>query len=69
MRITVARVPRPNVVQTVDVPEASTAGEVVRLVGAHPDQVVVIRGETPLPLDAPICEHDVLRIVNVFSGG
>jgi sulfur carrier protein ThiS len=69
VKVTVARVPRPNVSEALDVPEAATVAEVVRRVGAHPDQVIVIRDETPIPLDASVREGDVLRLVNVFSGG
>lgn len=69
MQVTVSRVPRPNVAQILDVASAATVGDVVRQVGAHPDQVIVIRGETPVPLDARVADRDVLRIVNVFSGG
>lgn len=67
--MTVARVPRPNVVHAIDVPAGATVADVVKKVGAHPDQVIVIRDEQPIPLDASINEGDVLRVVNVFSGG
>lgn len=67
--MTVSRVPRPNVIQSLDVPQESTVADVVRKMGAHPDQVIVIRDERPLPIDAAVREGDVLRVVNVFSGG
>lgn len=69
VKVTVARVPRPNVSQTLDVPSGTEVGDIVRQVGAHPDAVIVIREERPLPLDAPVRDGDVLRVVNVFSGG
>ena len=69
MQVTVARVPRPNVSQSIDMPAGATISDVVKKVGAHPDQVIVIRDERPLPLDASVREGDVLRVVNVFSGG
>lgn len=69
MQVTVARVPRPNVAQAFDVPESATVESVLRLVGAKPDAVIVLRGETPIPLDARLESGDVLRVVNVFSGG
>lgn len=69
MRITVARVPRPNVAQDFDVPETATVEAVLRLVGAKPDAVIVLREETPIPLDARLESGDALRIVSVFSGG
>ncbi len=69
MQVTVARAPRPNVAQAIDVPVGASVADVVRKVGAHPDQVIVIRNEQPIPLDACVHEGDVLRLVNVFSGG
>ena len=69
MNVTVARVPRPNVAQALEVPLGATVVDVVRRVGALPDQVIVIRDERPLPLDAPLHEGDRLQVVNVFSGG
>jgi sulfur carrier protein ThiS len=69
VQVTVARVPRPNVAQSFEVQEGASVADVVRKVGAHPDQVIVIRGEQPMPLDALVREGDVLRVVNVFSGG
>lgn len=69
MQVTVARVPRPNVAQNFEVPAGASVADVVRHVGAHPDQVIVIRDEQPIPLDASVREGDVLRLINVFSGG
>lgn len=69
MQVTVARVPRPNVAQSFEVPAGAKVSDVLRKVGAHPDQVIVVRNEQPLPVDAPVNEGDVLRVVNVFSGG
>ena len=69
MQVTVARVPRPNVAQSFEMPSDAKVADVIRKVGAHPDQVIVIRNEQPIPLDAAVNEGDVLRVVNVFSGG
>ena len=69
VQVTVARVPRPNIAQAIDVPPGASVADVVKKVGAHPDQVIVIRDEQPIPLDASVSEGDVLRVVNVFSGG
>lgn len=69
VKVTVARVPRPNVAQSIEVPSGASIADVVRQVGAHPDQVIVIRNELPVPLDAAANEGDLLRLVNVFSGG
>lgn len=69
MQVTVSRVPRPNVPQTLELGPTATVADIVGLIGAHPDQVIVIRDESPVPLDAPVADKDVLRVVNVFSGG
>jgi sulfur carrier protein ThiS len=69
VQVTVARVPRPNVSQRLEIRSDAKVADVVRQVGAHPDQVIVLRDEQPIPLDAGLNEGDVLRVVNVFSGG
>lgn len=69
MLIHVARIPRPNVEEPVTVPEAATVATVLRLLKIPPDAVLVVRGEDPVPLDAPVAEGERLKIVTVFSGG
>lgn len=69
MQVHVTRVPRPNTTQPVEVREGATVAEVLRRIQVPVDAVVVIRGETPIPADAPVSEGDRLRVVNVFSGG
>lgn len=63
------RVPRPNVAQPVSVKEGSSVLEVLRALAIPPDAVVVLREESPVPVDASVREGDRLRVVNVFSGG
>lgn len=69
MVVHVVRIPRPNVAQSVPVPSGTTVAAVLRLLQIPPDAVVVIRGEDPVPLDAPVSEGETLRVINVFSGG
>ncbi len=50
-------------------PEGSTVGSVLDLLGLHPDAHIVVRGRAPVPIDSPLVPGDRLRIVKVASGG
>lgn len=52
-----------------DLPEGAKADDAPRALGIHPELVLVFRGDTPLPGDAPLTEGDELRILRVVSGG
>jgi sulfur carrier protein ThiS len=69
MDVVIARLPRPNVPQRVQIPAGATVLDALRRLGTPPDAVVVLREGTPIPLDATLHEGDDLRVFNVFSGG
>jgi len=69
VRVHVARVPRPNVEQTLDVRDGATVQDVLRKMNVALDAVVVIRDDQPVPVDAPVREGERLRVLTVFSGG
>lgn len=50
-------------------PDGPTAADVVRALGWHPEAHLVIRGETPLALDAPVEDGDELKVLRIVSGG
>jgi sulfur carrier protein ThiS len=50
-------------------PEEATVGSVLDSLGLFPDAHIVVRGKTPVPLDAPVVQGDRLRVIKVASGG
>lgn len=69
MRVRLVRVPRPNVAEEVEVREGATVLEALGRLDVPPDAVVVLRGPTPIPLDAPVVAEETLRVLTVYSGG
>jgi sulfur carrier protein ThiS len=50
-------------------PTGCTVQGMLDTLGLYPDAHIVVRGKTPVPLDAPVVQGDRLRIVKVASGG
>jgi len=55
--------------RSVRLPEGSTVQAMLDSLGLFPDAHIVVRGRTPVPLDAPLESGDNLRIIKVASGG
>jgi sulfur carrier protein ThiS len=56
-------------VVTVELPESGTGLDLFRRLGLAPDAHLLIRGETPIPMDAPLSDRERVRILAVVSGG
>jgi len=54
---------------SVDLPPGATGLDLVRALGLAPDQHVIVRGETPIPEDAPLQDGERIRVIAVVSGG
>jgi sulfur carrier protein ThiS len=52
-----------------ELPEGSTAADVVRAVGLPTVACLVLRNGDPIPIDEPIADGDDLEVVYVASGG
>jgi len=50
-------------------PEGSTVETMLDSLGLYPDAHIVVRGKVPVPVDAPLQNGEILRIVKVASGG
>ena len=60
-----------NEVQTIDLPESSTASDLVAHLELHPDSLLVVTDEekmVPIPLVSKLPEKPI-RIILVASGG
>ena len=55
-------------IQLDDAPDV-TAMDLLDRLDVAPDSVLVVRGDTPIPLDARLHDGDTLRIVHTVSGG
>jgi len=53
----------------VDLPAHATGFDLLRTLRLAPDAHLVVRGETPIPLDEPLVDQERLRILSVVSGG
>jgi sulfur carrier protein ThiS len=43
--------------------------DLLRSLGLAPDAHLVVRGDTPIPLDEPLADGERLRILTAVSGG
>lgn len=68
MRVKARTVPRGEEVQ-LELPEGSTAANLVRELGLPTVACVVIRRGRPIPIDEPLEDGDDLEVVYVASGG
>jgi len=68
VEVEVARAGRSRVVR-LEVPVGTPVRTVVRQAGEAPEGSLVLRDETPLPLDTPVVGPLRLTVVPTFSGG
>jgi sulfur carrier protein ThiS len=55
--------------ETIDLPDRATGFDLLRRLNLAPDAHLVVRGETPIPLDEALVDQDRVRILSVVSGG
>ncbi len=68
MRVTVELV-QARKTDVVDLPDRSTGFDLLRRVKLAPDAHLLVRGESPIPLDEPLLDGESLRVLAVVSGG
>jgi sulfur carrier protein ThiS len=68
MRVHVSTVPKGQDEER-ELPEGSTAADLVRAVGLPTVACIVLRTGGPIPIDEPLAEGDDLEVVYVASGG
>lgn len=70
MKVSVRFVPRGDPpLRTLDLPSGATCADLLKKLDTHPDLVLTVRGETPIPLDAALRDGDEIKLVHVVSGG
>ncbi len=68
MRVHVTTVPRAGEEER-ELPEGSTAEDLVRVLGLPTVACLVLRNGGPIPIDEPLANGDALEVVYVASGG
>ena len=68
MRVTVSTLPRGGQ-EKKELPEGSTAQDMVRSMGLPTVACLVLRSGGPIPIDEPLADGDDLEVVYVASGG
>ena len=70
VKVRVERMPKSQgPTQELDLPGDATAETVVRALSLHPDAVLVVRDNAPIPLDGPLGDGDTVTVINIVSGG
>jgi sulfur carrier protein ThiS len=70
MHVSVRFIPRGDPPQRiVELPEGATCADLLKRLDTHPDLVLTVCGETPIPLNAPLTDGDEIKLVHVVSGG
>ncbi|MFQ5908634.1 MAG: hypothetical protein ACE5JE_07415 [Thermoplasmata archaeon] len=54
---------------TVDLAEGATGFELLAVLDRNPDAHLLLRGRTPIPMDAPLEAGENLAVVAIISGG
>lgn len=68
MRVT-ADVVQARRTESVDLPAAATGMDLLKRLGLAPDAHLLLRGETPIPVDERLADGELIRILVVVSGG
>ncbi len=55
--------------EDVALPAGATGLDLLKRLGLAPDAHLLLRGETPIPVDEPLAEGERVRILIVVSGG
>jgi sulfur carrier protein ThiS len=68
MRLSVRTLPEGEN-HTVDLAEGATGFELLAVLDRNPDAHLLLRGRTPIPMDAPLEPGEDLAVVAIVSGG
>ena len=55
--------------EELEVPDKSTAYDVIRSLKLQPDILIVTRNNQPIPIDESLKDQDKLKLIRVISGG
>jgi sulfur carrier protein ThiS len=69
LKVTVHILPTRKETKRLTLDEGATVDAAIRKLGLYPDQWIPLRDDVPLPLDEPLKDGDVLKLIAVVSGG
>ena len=55
--------------RTVEIPKGADGFAVLKVLNLNPENVIIVRGEQPIPVVSRIRPGDDLKVVRVVSGG
>lgn len=55
--------------ENVELEAGATGLDLLQRLGLAPDAHLILRGDLPIPVDEPLVDGDVVRILAVVSGG
>ena len=58
-----------NVTDEIDIKSGSKMYDLLKKINLKPDNIIILRGNTPVPADDAITEEQELTIIQVASGG
>jgi sulfur carrier protein ThiS len=58
-----------NITKEIDIKIGSTMFHVLKKIDMKPDNVIILRDNTPVPVDESITKEENLTIIQVASGG
>jgi sulfur carrier protein ThiS len=68
MKITVEFIPSKET-KEVELEEGATGMSLVENLDLTPDSIIIARSRTPIPIDEPLKDGEILTLISVVSGG
>lgn len=53
----------------IELTDGLTPHDIIKKLGLHIDNTIIVKGNMPMPLDEELQEGDILNLVRVASGG
>lgn len=69
MKVTIHLLPTRKEKKVVELDKGASVEQAIRALGLVPDAWIPVRENLPLPLDEPLKDGDVLKLISVVSGG
>ena len=68
MKISFTLLPE-QLIKTVEVTKGTPIIEILRKLKLHPDALIIMRNNTPIPIDEKVVKDEKLSVLKVASGG
>jgi len=68
LKISITILPK-NISQNVEIKSGETMAELIKKLNFLPDNIIILRDNTPVPVDDVITDDKELTIIEVASGG